>query len=157
MKIAIGADHAGFRLKEHIRAMLARKGHQVTDFGTSGDESCDYPDYAAAVSRAVAVGAAERGILVCSTGVGMSIAANKIKGIRAALGTIPEEVALTRGHNNANVLTLGARFIGSDAAEKLVEVFLDTPFDGGRHARRVAKIHALEEPAGNPPGREGES
>ncbi len=145
MKIAVGADHAGFPLKEHLRERLTRKGHEVVDHGTHSLESCDYPDYAAAVARDVAAGRADRGLLVCSTGVGMSIAANKIRGVRAALGTSAEQVRLTRSHNNANVITLGARFMDEATAETLLDVFLKTPFDGGRHARRLAKIAALEE------------
>ena len=144
MKISVGADHAGFALKEHIREVLVRAGHDVSDLGTHSTESTDYPDYAAAVGRAVANGTAERGILVCASGVGMSMAANKINGIRAALGTNPEEVAFTRHHNNANVLTLGARYTDEAAADELVRIFLETGFDGGRHERRVEKISLLE-------------
>jgi len=145
MKIAIGADHAGFALKDQLRDELSRAGNEVTDFGTNSAESTDYPDYAAAVGRRVAAGQADRGILVCGSGVGMSIAANKIHGIRAALGVNPDEVRLVRQHNNANVLTLGSRFIDRPAAWELVRIFLDTPFDGGRHERRVEKISRLEE------------
>ncbi len=148
MRIAIGADHAGFVLKEHLKRTLERWGHTVDDRGTRAPESCDYPDFAAAVGREVAGGRAERGILVCSTGVGMAIAANKLAGIRAALGTNADEVRLTRSHNDANVLTLGARYVDERAACELVEVFLSTGFDGGRHARRLAKIAALETRAG---------
>jgi ribose 5-phosphate isomerase B len=144
MKISVGADHAGFALKEHIRQSLAKAGHEVFDLGTHGTESTDYPDFAAAVGRDVASGTAERGILVCGSGVGMSIAANKINGVRAALGVNPEEVALTRQHNNANVLTLGARFLEEAAADDLVRVFLETGFEGGRHGLRVNKISQLE-------------
>ncbi len=131
-------------MKEHLRGRLEREGHQVLDEGTHSTESCDYPDFAAPVARDVVAGRADRGILVCGTGVGMSIAANKFAGIRAALGTVPEEVRLARAHNDANVLTLGARFIEEPAADALVDVFLATAFDGGRHGRRVAKIAALE-------------
>ena len=145
MKIAIGADHAGFELKESLRPLLEQAGHQVVDFGTDSAQSVDYPDYAGKVAHDVADGGAERGILICSTGVGMSMAANKVDGIRAALGTIPDEVRLARQHNNANVLTLGARYLDSPKAMELVSVFLETEFDGGRHARRVAKIAELEE------------
>ena len=144
MKIAIGADHAGFSLKERLRDILREKGHQVTDFGANSTESTDYPDYAAPVAEALMSGEAERGILVCSTGIGMSIAANKIPGIRAAVGFNPEEVRLTRAHNDANVLTLGEKFTAASTAEAMVDIFLATAFDGGRHARRVAKIAALE-------------
>jgi ribose 5-phosphate isomerase B len=145
MKIAIAADHAGVELKRHLRERLEAAGHQVTDYGANTTESVDYPDYAAPVARAVASGAAERGILICGSGVGMSIAANKFRGVRAALGVSPEEVALTRQHNDANILTLGARFVAPATAEELVRVFLATPFEGGRHARRVEKLAALEQ------------
>ena len=118
MKIAIGADHAGFSLKEQLREKLRAKGHVVTDLGTYSSDSTDYPDYAAEVARAVLDGEAEKGILVCSTGVGMSIAANKVPGIRAALAVNAEEVALTRSHNDANILTLGAKFTDVSSAEQ---------------------------------------
>jgi len=145
MKIAIAADHAGFSLKEKLLEALRAEGHEVTDFGTHNDESTDYPDYAVAVSDQVAHGSAERGILVCSTGVGMSIAANKIPGIRAALATSPEEVRLTREHNDANVLTIGAKFATPEYAEELINIFLTTDFSGGaRHARRIAKLAELD-------------
>jgi ribose 5-phosphate isomerase B len=144
MRIALGADHAGFVLKQHLCRSLREKGHEVVDAGTDSTDSCDYPDYAAAVARDVAEGRADRGVLVCSTGVGMSIAANKVPGIRAALGTNVEEVYLVRSHNDANVLTLGARYLDAPDADALVETFLSTEFDGGRHARRLAKIAALE-------------
>ncbi|HEY1203371.1 MAG: ribose 5-phosphate isomerase B [Bryobacteraceae bacterium] len=144
MRVAVGADHAGFVLKEHLRRRLEQEGHQVLDEGTHTAESCDYPDFAAPVAHDVAAGRADRGVLICGTGVGMSIAANKVAGIRAALGTVPEEVRLARAHNDANILTLGARFIAEPAADALVDVFLATGFDGGRHERRVEKIAALE-------------
>ena len=144
MKIALAADHAGFELKDILRSELEKAGHEVVDFGTDSAQSVDYPDYASKVAHAVADGMAERGILVCSTGVGMSMAANKVDGIRAALGTIPEEVELTRKHNDANVLTLGAKYLDTPQATELVDVFLATKFEGGRHARRVAKITELE-------------
>lgn len=145
MKIAIGSDHAGYVLKEQLRDKLRAEGHEVTDFGTTSTESTDYPDYAAAVGHAVRDSAFEKGILVCSSGVGMSIAANKIKGIRAALGTNPEEVSFVRRHNDANVLAIGANYTAPPLAEELVEVFLSTGFEGGRHARRVEKIRILEQ------------
>jgi ribose 5-phosphate isomerase B len=144
MKIAIGADHAGFELKNQLGDVLRRNGHQVCDFGANSAESTDYPDYARRVAQAVASGAAERGVLVCGSGAGMSIAANKVRGVRAALGVTPEEVRLTRAHNDANVLTLGARFVEPALAGELVQAFLETPFDGGRHERRVAKISQME-------------
>jgi ribose 5-phosphate isomerase B len=144
MKIAIGADHAGYQLKDALRDALIAAGHQVRDFGTDSPDSTDYPDYASPVAHAVAGGLADRGILVCASGVGMSIAANKVRGVRAALGVSPEEVALTRQHNDANVLTLGAKFTDPEIAQTLVDVFLKTDFEGGRHARRVDKIRNLE-------------
>lgn len=147
MKIAIGSDHAGFELKEKLRRRLAELGHEVVDFGTDSPQSTDYPDYAAAVACAVSKGKAERGILVCSTGVGMSIAANKCPGIRAALGVNMDEVTLSRAHNDANILTLGAKYTDPETAAGLIDVFLRTPFDGGRHARRLGKIAALEQKA----------
>jgi len=144
MRIAIGADHAGFPLKEQVRAALERKGHEVADYGTDSQQSTDYPDYAARVAREVAAGRADRGVLVCFTGVGMSMAANKIPGARAALGTSVEQVRLVRQHNDANILTLGGKFIDAATAEALLDTFLDTEFEGGRHSRRVAKIALLE-------------
>ena len=156
MKIAIGADHAGFVLKEELRQTLEQKGYQVIDRGTHSQESCDFPDYAEQVARDVAEGRADRGVLVCWTGVGMSIAANKVPGIRAALGTIPEEVELVRAHNDANVLTLGSKFTDAPTAEALVDIFLTKEFDGGgRHSRRLAKIAALESKEASPPKSEG--
>jgi ribose 5-phosphate isomerase B len=145
MKIAIGADHAGFALKEELRQKLAAAGHELTDFGTSSPESCDYPDFARPVAEEVAKGKADRGILVCSTGIGMAIAANKVDGVRAAPAMNEDEVRLTREHNDANVLTLGARYLNEGDASHLVDVFLTTGFSGGRHARRVTKIGLLEQ------------
>lgn len=144
MKIAMAADHAGFRLKQALRDKLVAEGHQVADLGTGSAESVDYPDFAAAVGAKVASGECDRGILVCSSGVGMSIAANKIHGIRAALGVSAEEVRLTRAHNDANVLAIGAIFTDEPTAGILVDTFLATGFDGGRHERRVRKIEELE-------------
>jgi ribose 5-phosphate isomerase B len=144
MKIAIGADHAGFALKERLRERLAGEGHDVIDFGTTTAESCDYPDFAQPVARDVARGRADRGILVCGTGIGMAMAANKIAGVRAAPAQSEDAVRLTREHNDANILTLGARYVDADRAAALIEIFLSTEFTGGRHARRVAKIAQLE-------------
>jgi|SRR5579884_2723708 len=146
MRIAIGADHAGLRLKNELREALRQAGHDVTDCGTNSPESTDYPDYARQVGETVASKAADRGVLVCHSGVGMSIAANKIRGIRAALGAGPEEVRLSRAHNDANVLALGQNFTDTTTAWNLTQIFLETPFDGGRHERRVNKISALEHP-----------
>lgn len=145
MKIAIGSDHAGYLLKEQLRKKLADDGHDVTDLGADSTESSDYPDYAAKVARAVQQGAAERGVLVCASGVGMSIAANKLHGIRAALGTTAEEVGYVRRHNDANVLALGAKYTEELLAGEMVDVFLSTGFEGGRHARRLGKIEQLEQ------------
>jgi ribose 5-phosphate isomerase B len=147
MRIAIGADHAGFELKNQLGDVLRQSGHDVSDVGTNSAESTDYPDYAVRVAKAVASGTVERGVLVCGSGVGMSIAANKVRGVRAALGVTLEEVRLTRAHNDLNVLTLGARFTDRMKARELVQAFIETPFEGGRHARRVAKITQLEEHA----------
>lgn len=144
MKIAIAADHAGFALKEKLRARLAGEGHEVLDFGPGNAESCDYPDFAQPVARDVAQGRSHRGILVCATGIGMAIAANKVDGIRAVPAVSEDEVRLTREHNDANVLTIGAKYLDEEHAAPLVELFLHTEFAGGRHARRVAKIAQLE-------------
>ena len=145
MKIAIGADHAGFALKERLSGKLKEAGHEVVDFGTDSTESTDYPDFAAAVGRAVTSQECERGLLVCSSGVGMSIAANKIPGVRAALGVNADEVSYTRRHNDANVLAIGAKYTDEKLATELVETFLSTEFEGGRHARRIEKINQLEQ------------
>ena len=144
MKIAVGADHGGCRLKEHLARMLVAEGHQVEDLGTSSDQSVDYPRYAAAVAEKVAAGEADRGILVCGTGIGMAMAANKVDGIRAANCNELFAARMSRAHNDANVLTLGERVVGTGLAEEIVRTFLATPHDGGRHARRVAEIQALE-------------
>jgi ribose 5-phosphate isomerase B len=145
MKIAIAADHAGFPLKQSLAEWLRECGHEVQDFGTDSAESTDYPDYAAAAAREIASGQAERGVLICYTGIGMSIAANKVTGIRAAVGTSGEAVRLTRSHNDANVLALGARFTDLPEAKQLIETFLSTGFDGGtRHVRRISKIAGIQ-------------
>jgi len=144
MKIAIGADHAGFLLKEKLRDELRAEGHEVVDVGTTSMDSVDYPDFAEKVSEQVASGNVDKGILVCFSGVGMSIAANKVNGIRAALGTNPDEVSYIRKHNDANILAIGAHFTDESTARKMTEVFLSTEFEGGRHIRRIAKIDALE-------------
>ena len=144
MKIAIGADHAGFALKEQLRRKLSGEGYEVIDFGTDSAVSCDYPDFAQAVGRDVAQGGSDRGILVCSTGIGMAMAANKVDGVRAAPAESDDEVKMTREHNDANVLTIGAKYLDEDRAMELIDIFLKTEFAGGRHARRVAKIAELE-------------
>lgn len=145
MKIAIAADHGGFILKEKLRARLAGMGHEVADFGTESTESCDYPEFAQAVGQAVSDGQAHRGVLICTTGIGMAIAANKISGVRAAPAQSEDEVRMTREHNDANVLTLGARYVDEHRAVELIRIFLETDFSGGeRHVRRVAKLAQLE-------------
>ena len=144
MKIAVGADHAGYRLKEHLARFLAGRGHQVEDLGTSSEDSVDYPDFAAAVGARVAAGEAEQGLLVCGTGIGVAIAANKVDGVRAATCNDLFTAAKAREHNDANVLTIGARVIGVGLAEGIVRTFTETDFGGGRHQRRVEKIQALE-------------
>ena len=143
--IAIGCDHGGYQLKQAVIRHLAERGIAYRDYGTYSEESCDYPDYGEAVGRAVASGECERGIVVCGTGIGISIAANKIKGVRAALCGDCFSAEMCRRHNNANVLALGGRVIGPGLALKIVDIFLSTGFDGGRHARRVAKISEIED------------
>src|SRR5512140_3810830 len=144
MEIALGADHAGFPLKEKVKRELEASGHHVHDVGTVSGESVDYPDFAAKVGHRVAGGEVQRGILVCGTGLGMAMAANKIHGIRAANAHSLEEARLSRQHNDANVLALGGRMLEENAAMEIVRVFLDTPFEAGRHQRRVQKIADLE-------------
>lgn len=138
MRIALGADHAGYALKEHLESRLTEKGHEIADLGTHSEASTDYPDYAARVADAVAEGKAERGILVCGSGIGMAMAANRHRGVRAVATGDLYSVRLSRAHNDANVLALGSRLVAPPLAEELVEVFLATPFEGGRHTRRVA-------------------
>ena len=144
MKIALGCDHGGYELKEHIKGVLEKLGHTYEDFGCHSKESCDYPDFGAAAARAVAEGRCDRGLVFCTTGIGISIAANKVAGIRCAHCTDPLSAEMTRRHNDANVLALGAGITGPNLAKRMVEVFLNTDFEGGRHARRVDKIMALE-------------
>jgi ribose 5-phosphate isomerase B len=145
MRIAVASDHAGFVLKESLRRRLEKDGHEVLDFGTHSEESCDYPDFAQAAAREVGEGRCDRGILVCYTGIGMAIAANKVAGVRAAPVEREEEVELTRKHNDANVLSLGAHFVDEEKAAALIDIFLNTEFEGGRHARRVAKTMQIEQ------------
>ena len=144
MNIAIGCDHGGYALKLEVLKVLERLGHTYEDFGCHSLESCDYPDFGAPAAQAVAEGRCDYGIVICTTGIGISITANKIKGIRCAHCADDLEAELTRKHNNANVLAIGAGFTGPVMAERMVEVFLSTEFEGGRHARRVEKIMALE-------------
>lgn len=144
MRVAVGADHGGFVLKEQICAWLAEWNIEYKDFGTYDDQSVDYPDYAEVVARAVANGEFDRGILVCGSGIGMSIAANKIAGIRAAVCHDTFSAKATRQDNDSNIITMGARVIGPGLAKDVLEVWLNTPFAGGRHARRVGKIAKIE-------------
>ena len=144
MKIAIGCDHGGYDLKEHIVQLLKDMGHEVKDCGTYSKESCDYPIFGEAAARAVASGECERGIVICTTGIGISIAANKVKGIRCAHVCDPLAAEMTRRHNDANMLALGAGLTGRNLADRCVEVFLSTEFEGGRHARRVGLLDAIE-------------
>ena len=146
MKVAIGSDHAGYKLKEEIKSILDEMSIEYQDYGCKTEDSCDYPDIAAPVARAVSSGEADRGILVCGTGIGMSIAANKIRGIRASLCHDVFSAKMTREHNNSNVLTIGARVIDSELALEIVKTWLFTEYQGGRHARRLAKISLLETP-----------
>ena len=143
MKIAIGCDHGGYELKEHLVRYLTEKGHEVKDCGTYSKESCDYPVFGEAAARAVASGECERGIVICTTGIGISIAANKVKGIRCAHVCEALTAEMTRRHNDANMIALGAGIVGKNLAERCVDVFLETAFEGGRHARRVAELDAI--------------
>ena len=144
MKIAIGCDHGGFELKQAIIQYLESKGHEYQDFGTHSAESCDYPDIAVPVAQSVANGEFEKGILICGTGIGIGIAANKVNGIRAALCHDTFSAHASREHNDANVLTLGQRVVGTGLALDIVDIWLNTAFEGGRHQRRIDKIHACE-------------
>ena len=142
--IAIGSDHGGFELKERIKAYLNEAGIAFEDVGCHSKDSCDYPLFGQAAAQAVSSGRCEKGIVVCTTGIGISIAANKVKGIRCALCTEPLSAEMTRRHNDANMLALGAGMTGFNLAQKIVEVFLQTEFEGGRHQRRVQQIVDME-------------
>ncbi len=144
MKITIGADHGGYEIKEKLKATLTRQGHRVTDVGTRSGEPCDYPEFAYRAALEVSLGRAERGILVCKSGMGMCIVANKVKGVRAALSRDVASAKLSRAHNDANILVLGAQDLEDDA-ETVVAAWLEAPFEEGRHKRRVDQISALEE------------
>ncbi len=137
MKLVIASDHAGYGLKESVKKYLLAQGHSVIDCGTNSEDSCDYPLFAKALCKEINDGNAERGILICGTGIGMSMAANKVKGIRAALCSDYFSAKFTRAHNDANVICLGARVIGEGLALELIEIFLSTPFEGGKHLRRI--------------------
>jgi ribose 5-phosphate isomerase B len=145
MRIAIGSDHAGFRLKQVLLEHVASLGHESSDFGCPDETSVDYPDFAVPLAQAVIAGEQDLGILICSTGVGMSIAANKLKGVRAALCHDTFSARRARRHTDANILCLGSWCIGEGAAQDVVEAFLDGEFQGGRHVRRLEKVKALEE------------
>lgn len=142
--LAIGCDHGGFELKTHIMAHLREHGIAFQDFGCYDENSVDYPDIAERVGKAVAGGECEKGILICGTGIGISIAANKIKGIRAALCADVYSAQMTKRHNNANIICLGGRVTGRELAFMIVDAWLDAEFEGGRHQNRIDKIHALE-------------
>lgn len=141
--LAIGSDHGGFELKKALMDVLAKQGVEFKDFGTYSPDSCDYPNIAGEVCRAILSGACDRGVLICGTGIGMSMAANRFSGIRAALCSDCYSAEMTRRHNDANVLVLGGRVIGPGLAEKILEIFLNTPFEGGRHARRIGMLDSI--------------
>ena len=145
MRVAIGADHGGFLLKEHVKVTLAGLGHNVDDHGTHNEEPVDYPPICVAVAKAVAEGRAERGIVLGGSGQGEQIAANKVGGIRAALCNDLFTARLSREHNDANVLSMGGRIVAFGLADEIVALWLETPFEGGRHQRRIDQIHAAEE------------
>ena len=144
MKIALGCDHGGYELKQFVMKTLEKLGHEYEDFGCYSTESVDYPIYGEKVARSVASGECDRGIVICTTGIGISIAANKVKGIRCALCGDSLSAEMTRRHNDANMLALGAGITGPNLAKRIVETFLNTEFEGGRHARRVGLLDAIE-------------
>ena len=144
MKIAIGCDHGALALKNKAVIHLTAKGYEVVDFGTYTSDSCDYPDFGEAAARAVAEGKCEKGIVICTTGIGISISANKVKGVRCALCSEPWSAEMTRRHNDSNVLAMGAGVVGPNMARQIVTAFLTNDFEGGRHQRRVDKMMAIE-------------
>lgn len=145
MNVALGSDHAGVDSKARLKGLLEQAGHSVLDLGTDGSASVDYPDFAAAVARSVVAGEAALGILVCGTGIGMAISANKVAGVRAAKCNDEFEAKMSRAHNDANVLCLGERVLDPAVMDAIVTSFLAEPFEGGRHGRRVGKINALDD------------
>ena len=145
MKIAIGNDHVAVEMKNHITEYLTAKGHEIVNFGTDSNERCDYPVYGKKVADAVVSGECEIGILICGTGIGISLAANKVKGIRAAVCSDPYSARLTRQHNNANIIAFGARVVGEATAEMIVDEFLNAEYEGGRHQARIDMISAIEQ------------
>ncbi len=147
MRIALASDHAGFQLKDHLAASIAAAGHEVVDVGTASTESVDYPQYAAPAARLVADGEADKGVLVCGSGNGVAIVANKVPGVRAVNAHDRDEAEMARRHNDANVVTLSGARLQPEQADAIVATFLSTDFDGGRHARRVDQITAMETPA----------
>ena len=144
MKLGVASDHAGFGLKEEIKEILESEGHSVEDFGCYNEDSVDYPDFAHKLGEALVGATCERGVFVCGTGLGMSYAANRYKGVRAALCTSVEMAKMAREHNDANALVLGARIIEADLAREILKVWLETPFEGGRHLTRIRKIDGLK-------------
>ena len=144
MKIALGTDHAGYGLKERIKQHLIQEGHEVNDFGTYSDEPCDYPDFVYPAALAAAQGECDRAIVIGGSGNGENIVANKVRGVRCAVCWNEELARLSRAHNDANVMSIGARTVSADLALKMVDVWLATPFDGGRHVRRLEKVAALD-------------
>lgn len=145
MKIALGSDHGGFKLKNHLVEYLKQNGHDVIDYGTYSLDSCDYPDYAYPAALSVSEGRSDYAIVVCTTGIGVSIVANKVKGVRCSLVTQVEDAVLTKEHNNSNCLALGAKNVSCELAENIVDAWLSASFTGGRHINRVNKISAIEE------------
>ncbi|MBP3626850.1 MAG: ribose 5-phosphate isomerase B [Clostridia bacterium] len=145
MKIAIGNDHVAVEMKNHIKAYLESKGHEVINYGTDSEERTDYPIYGERVARAVASGECDKGVLICGTGIGISLAANKVKGIRAAVCSESYSAKLTVQHNNANIIAFGARVIGIATAEEIVDAFFSAEFEGGRHLKRVEMLSSIEE------------
>jgi len=144
MNIVVGSDHAGFKLKELVKSHLERRGHLVEDAGPAAPESCDYPVYGLKVARLVAGGAYEQGVLICGTGLGMSMAANRVRGARAALCTNEFQARMARAHNDANILVLGERVVGSELALSILDAYLETRFEGGRHERRLALLDQMD-------------
>lgn len=144
MKIAIGNDHAAVEMKFEIKKYLEEKGHEVVNFGTDTNDSCDYPIFGKKVADAVASGECDCGVLICGTGVGISIAANKVKGIRAAVCSDPVTAELTKRHNDANIIAFGARIVGIETAKKIVDAYLETEYEGGRHQNRIDIISDIE-------------
>lgn len=144
MRIAVASDHAGFELKRVLSQRLRELGHEVTDYGTESAESVDYPLFGVEAARAVASGEADRGVIICATGIGMGIVANKVKGVRAAVCATEFMARMSRRHNDANVLCMGQRVVDEKLARRMLEVWLELPFDGGRHARRACQIAEIE-------------